>query len=151
MGVRSTPVLSQRHVKGPGHSAKSAGGSLHRNTHTPLIQPSRSGLTMLSRNSAPPPPVDHCPLSHLSHFPLADQCLNPSSSTMGNIVFRGVFNRKRMTTLMFRRRGLQRCYRISCYQEDIEPIKMDKGITEFSMCPPPQPPPPKKKKKVSRY
>ena len=34
--VRSTPVLPQWHVKGPGHSAKSAGGTLHLNTHTPL-------------------------------------------------------------------------------------------------------------------
>ena len=34
------------------HSAKSAGGRLHLNTHTPLTQRSRSGLTMpLSRHS----------------------------------------------------------------------------------------------------
>ena len=40
------------HVKDPGHSAKSAGGRLHPNTHTPLIQRSRSGLTMTpSRHS----------------------------------------------------------------------------------------------------
>ena len=26
-GIRSTPVLPQQHVKDPGHSAKSAGGS----------------------------------------------------------------------------------------------------------------------------
>ena len=51
-GVRSTPVLPQWHVKDPGHSAKSAGGRLHLNTHTPLTQRSRSGLTMpLSRHS----------------------------------------------------------------------------------------------------
>ena len=47
-GVRSTPVLPQWHVKKKktGHSAKSAGGRLHLNTHTPLTQRSRSGLTM---------------------------------------------------------------------------------------------------------
>ena len=51
-GVRSTPVLPQRHVKDPDHSAKSAGGRLHLNTHTPLTQRGRSGLTMpLSRYS----------------------------------------------------------------------------------------------------
>ena len=33
--VRSTPVLQQWHVKDPNHSAKSAGGRLHLNTHTP--------------------------------------------------------------------------------------------------------------------
>ena len=35
--VRSTPVLPQWHVKGPGHSAKSAGGRLHVNKHTPWL------------------------------------------------------------------------------------------------------------------
>ena len=51
-GVRSIPVLPQCHVKDPGHSAKSAGGSLLLKTHTPLTQGSRSGLTMLlSRRS----------------------------------------------------------------------------------------------------
>ena len=44
-GVRSTPVLPQWHVKDPGYSAKSAGGRLHLNMHTPLTQRSRSGLT----------------------------------------------------------------------------------------------------------
>ena len=42
LGVRSTPVLPQWHVKGHGHSAKSAGGRLHLNTHTPLIHRSWS-------------------------------------------------------------------------------------------------------------
>ena len=51
-GVRSTPVLLQWHVKDPGNSARSAGGRLRTNTHTPLTQRSRSGLTMLlSRHS----------------------------------------------------------------------------------------------------
>ena len=46
------PVLPQWHVKDPGHSAKSAGGRLHPNTHTPLTQRSRSWLIMpLSRHS----------------------------------------------------------------------------------------------------
>ena len=42
----STPVLPQWHVKDPDHSAKSAGGRLHLNTHTSSTQRSRSGLTM---------------------------------------------------------------------------------------------------------
>ena len=51
-GVRSTPVLPQWHIKDPSHSAKSAGGRLHLNTHTPLTQRSQSGLIMsLSRHS----------------------------------------------------------------------------------------------------
>ena len=46
------PVLLQWHVKDPGHSAKSAGGRLHLNTHKPLTQQSLSGLTIpLSRHS----------------------------------------------------------------------------------------------------
>ena len=46
-------MLLQWHVKDPGHSAKSAGGRLHLNTHTPLTHQGRSGLTMLlSRQSA---------------------------------------------------------------------------------------------------
>ena len=52
---RSIPVLPEWHVKDPGHSAKSAGGRLHLNTHTPLTQWSRSGLTMpLSRHNVGP-------------------------------------------------------------------------------------------------
>ena len=35
--IRSTPVLPQLHVKDPGHSAKSAGGRLQLNTHTPYV------------------------------------------------------------------------------------------------------------------
>ena len=46
-GVHSTPVLLQWHIKDPGHSAKSASGRLHLNTHTPLTQQSQSGLAML--------------------------------------------------------------------------------------------------------
>ena len=46
------PVLPQWHVKDPGHSAKSVDGRLHLNTHTPLTQRSRCGLTVpLSRYS----------------------------------------------------------------------------------------------------
>ena len=45
-------MLLQWHIEDPGHSAKSAGGRLHLNTHTPLTQQSRSQLTMLlSRHS----------------------------------------------------------------------------------------------------
>ena len=50
--VRSTPMLSQWHVKDPGHSAKSAGGRIHLNTHTSLTHRSRSGQTVpLTRQS----------------------------------------------------------------------------------------------------
>ena len=50
--VSFTPVLAQWHVKDSCDSAKSAGGRLQLNTHTPLTQRSRSGLTMpLSRHS----------------------------------------------------------------------------------------------------
>ena len=51
-GVCSTPILQQWHIKDPGHSAKSVGGRLHLNTHTPWTQQSQSGLTMpLSQHS----------------------------------------------------------------------------------------------------
>ena len=33
----SVPPLCYRHVKDPGHSAKSAGGRLQLNTHTPYV------------------------------------------------------------------------------------------------------------------
>ena len=39
-------MLPQWHVKDSDHSAKSAGGRLRLNSHTPLTQRSRSGLTM---------------------------------------------------------------------------------------------------------
>ena len=49
---RSTPMLSQWHIKDPSHCAKSAGGRLHLNTHSPLTKRSQTGLTMLlSRHS----------------------------------------------------------------------------------------------------
>ena len=44
--VYSTPVLPQWHIKDPSHSAKSAGGRLHLNRHTPWTQLSQSGLIM---------------------------------------------------------------------------------------------------------
>ena len=40
--LRSTPVLLQWHVKDPDHSAKSAGGRLHLNTHTILTKQSQT-------------------------------------------------------------------------------------------------------------
>ena len=49
--VRSIPMLLQRHVKDPSHSAKSAGGRLHLNRHTLPTKWSQSGLTLLSRHS----------------------------------------------------------------------------------------------------
>ena len=46
------PVLPRWRVKDTGHSAKSAGNRLHLKTHTPLTQPSLSGLIKpLSRHS----------------------------------------------------------------------------------------------------
>ena len=64
-GVRPTPVLPPWHVKDPSHSAKSAGGRLHLNTHIPLTQRSRSGLTMLlSRQSVG---IHHETSSHAAH------------------------------------------------------------------------------------
>ena len=44
-GERSTPVLPQWHIKDPGHSAKSAGGRLHLNMHTPSTHQSQGELT----------------------------------------------------------------------------------------------------------
>ena len=47
-----TPMSPQWHVNKPSRFAKIAGGMLHLNTHTPLTQRSRSGLTVpLSRHS----------------------------------------------------------------------------------------------------
>ena len=76
------PVLLQWHVKDPGHSAKSAGGRLHLNTHTPLTQQIQSGLSMpLSRHSVGTNQetssyasrhgtLGHSHLSSLSHYGL---------------------------------------------------------------------------------
>ena len=36
-GIRSTSVLPQEHVKDPGHAARSAGGRLQLNAHTPYV------------------------------------------------------------------------------------------------------------------
>ena len=33
LGIRSTPLLPEQHIKDPGHSAKSAGGRLQLNTY----------------------------------------------------------------------------------------------------------------------
>ena len=72
-------MLLQWHVKDPSDSAKSAGSRLHLNTHTPLTQQSRSGLTMpLSTRGVGNHPeasshatcqgtLDHSRLSSLSH------------------------------------------------------------------------------------
>ena len=45
-GVCSSPLLLLWHIKYPGYSAKSAGGRLHLNMHTPLTKRSWRGLTM---------------------------------------------------------------------------------------------------------
>ena len=50
-GIRSTPMLLQRYIKDPGHSAKSAGSKLQLNMHTFLTQRSQSVLDMPSRQS----------------------------------------------------------------------------------------------------
>ena len=44
-------MLPQWHVKDPAHSAKSAGGRLQLNIHTPMTKGCRSELTLLSRQS----------------------------------------------------------------------------------------------------
>ena len=44
-------MLPQLHVKDPGHSATKASGRLHLNPHMALTRRSRSGLTMVSRQS----------------------------------------------------------------------------------------------------
>ena len=46
--VRPIPVFTQWHVKNPGQSAKSAGGGLHVNTHTPW--PKEIGVFLLCRS-----------------------------------------------------------------------------------------------------
>ena len=75
-------LLPQWHIKDPGHSAKSAGGRLHLNTHAPLTQWSRSGLTMpqsrhsvgtyqeMSSHATHQGTVGHSHLSLLSHYGL---------------------------------------------------------------------------------
>ena len=80
--ARSTPLLLQRHVKYPGHSAKSAGGRLHLNTHSLLTRRSRNGLTMplswqsvgiyqeMSSHATRQGTLGHSHLSSLSHFGL---------------------------------------------------------------------------------
>ena len=47
----SVAVPPQWHIKGPDHAAKSAGGRLPLNMHTPLTKQEEGGLTMLSRHS----------------------------------------------------------------------------------------------------
>ena len=79
INVHSTRVLPRWHVKDHGHSAKSAGGKLHINTHTFLTHWRQSGLTMpLSGHSVGTCPemsshatcqgtFSHSHLSSLSH------------------------------------------------------------------------------------
>ena len=61
--VHSTPLLLQWHIKGPGHSAKSASGRLHLNRHAPLTQQSQSGLIM-------PPSIAWEPIRKRAHTQL---------------------------------------------------------------------------------
>ena len=87
-------MLRQRHVKESDYSAKSAGGRLHLNKHTPLTQRSRSGLTvLLSRHSVGTYPemsshatcqgtLGHSRLSSLNHCGLilarrVNKCTRP--------------------------------------------------------------------------
>ena len=76
-GVRFTPVLPQWHVKCPGHRAKSAGGRLHLNSHTPLTQQSRSWLTM----------------------PLSRHSVGTYPQTSSNATCKGIFGRSRLGSL----------------------------------------------------
>ena len=75
-GVCSTTLLLQWHVKDPGHSAKSAGGKLHLNIHTPLAQRSWSGLTM--------------PLEWAKYAIVQAQCGNLSRDELTCNLFRNV-------------------------------------------------------------
>ena len=69
------PVRPWWHVKDPGHPVKGASGRSNPNTHTPLTQRSRCGLTMLSRHSvetirkkrAHSETLGHSRLSPMSH------------------------------------------------------------------------------------
>ena len=49
--VSVPPPCYRGGTKDPDHSAKSTGGRLHLNTHTPLNHRSRRGLTLLSRHN----------------------------------------------------------------------------------------------------
>ena len=76
-GVRSIPVLPQWQVKDPGQSAKSAGGRLQLNTHTPLTHRSRSGLTM----------------------PLSRHCVGTYPETSSHATGQGTFSHSRLSSL----------------------------------------------------
>ena len=79
MCVDSYSVSVPLRVTAVDHSAKSAGGVLHLNMHTPLTQRSRGGLTMLcpglvwesirgtSSHATRPETISHSRLSSLSH------------------------------------------------------------------------------------
>ena len=71
------PVLSQWHVKDPGHSVKSADGWLHLNMHTPLTQRSRSGLTM----------------------PLSSHCVGIYQETSSHATRQGTLSHSRLSSL----------------------------------------------------
>ena len=49
-GIRSTPVLPQQHVKDPGHSAKSASGTLQLGTHAPYVE--RAAVSRATSNAS---------------------------------------------------------------------------------------------------
>ena len=69
-GVRSTPVLPHWHVKDPGHSAKSAGGRLHLNTHTPCPGIVREPFQKMSSHATRQGTFGHSRRSSLSHWRL---------------------------------------------------------------------------------
>ena len=52
VGIRSTPVLSQQHIKDPGQCAENAGGRLQLNTHRPFSQQSPSITWELIRETS---------------------------------------------------------------------------------------------------
>ena len=104
---RVTAVAGKR----SGHSAKSAGGRLHLNTHTPLTHRSRSGLTIplsrhsvgneLTRNSSGNTRLQS---SQLAEPPWTDLGLK-SGISLRELIFT-LNNNKKTTTTKKRSRGM---------------------------------------------
>ena len=67
IGVHSTPLLLQWQVKGPGYSAKSAGGRLHLNTHKPASRHSVGTYPETSSHASRHGTLSTSRLTSLSH------------------------------------------------------------------------------------
>ena len=125
-------VLLWWHVKDPGHSAKSAGGRSHLNTHVPWTQRSRSGLTVQqSRHSVGTNPetssratcqgtFGHSRLSSLSHCGLildygGGISVRELISTLKKNCRRGMNSRTFSKNLRKRGKSNQRSMHQTCY------------------------------------